>query len=137
MTTKLCLCGSSDTFPACCEPVLEDPAVAETPEALMRARYSAFCLKDIDFIFETTDSQTRGNFDMNANKEWAEKSTFLKLEVLRSEEQGNKGLVEFKAHFKMGDEPEQIHHEIAKFRQQGGQWYFRDGKLVEPPPAKK
>jgi uncharacterized protein YchJ len=44
--------------------------------------------------------------------------------------------VEFKAYFQVGQEPPQIHHEIAKFRQQGGQWYFRDGKLINAPAAK-
>jgi SEC-C motif-containing protein len=46
---------------------------------------------------------------------------------------GNKGMVEFKAHFKtLGQEP-QVHHELSKFRKQSGVWYFRDGKTLKSP----
>ncbi len=124
-----CHCGSSKEFSECCEPLLKGQREALTPEELMRSRYSAFVTKDMNYIFETTDPQTRTQFDMKANEEWAETAQFLKLEVLKSSQEGNKGVVEFKATFKAGSQPEQVHHEISKFRKQSGTWYFREGKV--------
>lgn len=101
----------------------------------MRSRYTAFCLKNMDYVLETTDPQTRLDFDPAANKEWAQNSEFTGLEVLTSKAEGNKGMVEFRAHFHTKGEEPQIHHEISKFRKQGGIWYFRDGKTIQPKPT--
>ena len=98
----------------------------------MRSRYTAFALNNIDYVVATTDPQTILSFDMEATKEWADTSEFFKLEVLRSSCEGNKGIVEFKAHFRLKDGTAQIHHEISKFRKQAGVWYFREGKLITP-----
>ncbi len=123
-----CPCGSGKKLEQCCEPLIEGQRQAESPEELMRSRYTAFCLKKMDYVAETTDPQVRYEFDMKANEEWANSSKFLKLEVLKSSQEGNKGMVEFKAWFKVGEGPEQLHHEVSKFRKQAGVWYFKDGK---------
>jgi SEC-C motif-containing protein len=125
-----CPCQSNQEFKDCCEPLLSGEREATTPEELMRSRYSAFTTKNIDYIAETTDPQTRTNFDMKANEDWANAAHFIKLEILKSSAEGNKGLVEFKATFQVGDEDPQVHHEISKFRKQGGVWYFREGKIL-------
>lgn len=96
----------------------------------MRSRYSAFCVKDLDYLIRTTDPQTRLDFDFEATRQWAESAQFSKLEVLRATQEGNKGLVEFKAHFATSGQPGQVHHEISKFRRQAGQWFFREGKMA-------
>ncbi len=103
----------------------------------MRSRYSAFAVKNLDYIFETTDPQARSDFDLPSTKEWAEQSRFVKLEVLNSTEDGNKGMVEFKAHFYDKENNLHIHHEHSKFRKQSGVWFFRDGRIVQPAPVKK
>lgn len=104
---------------------------AQTPEALMRSRYTAYALKNIDYIRATTDPQLYQTMDWKANQEWAEKSKFTKLEVLKSSDEGNKGTVEFKAYFSTADnENINIHHELSKFRKHGGKWFFRDGKVL-------
>lgn len=125
-----CPCQSNLEFKDCCEPLLSGDRDAQTPEELMRSRYSAFSTKNIEYIAETTDPQTRTNFDMKANEDWANAARFMSLEILKSSAEGNKGLVEFKATFQVGDEAPQVHHEISKFRKQGGVWYFREGKIL-------
>ena len=125
-----CPCGSQEKFSACCEPYLNGEAEAPTAEKLMRSRYTAFVKQNLDYIFETTDPQTRTNFNMKANEEWAKSSEFVSLEILRSSEEGNKGLVEFKASFKDPSGQMQAHHEISKFRKQAGVWFFREGKVM-------
>lgn len=131
MSTK-CPCGSGKSFEECCER-LHQGEPAQSPEQLMRARFSAFSIKNIDYVKETTDPQSLHEFDIDATKKWAETSEFFKLEIIRATDEGNKGIVEFKAHFREGGK-EHIHHEISKFRKQAGVWYFRDGRLVNPNP---
>ena len=95
----------------------------------MRSRYSAFALKHMKYVEDTTDPQTKVGFDMKANEDWAQAAQFQNLEILNTSQDGNKGMVEFKATFKIGDQEPQVHHEISKFRKQAGVWYFRDGKI--------
>ena len=99
----------------------------------MRSRYSAFCIKNLDYIVDTTDPQARAQMDLASTKEWMNGAEFKKLEVLAATDEGNKGTVEFKAHFTMNGIDE-IHHEVSKFRKQAGVWYFRDGRIIPPPP---
>lgn len=127
-----CPCDSGRPFNQCCKPLLDGESQAESPEQLMRSRYCAFHEKNLDYVIETTDPQALHEFDRKSTSDWMNGATFTKLEVLKSSTEGNKGIVEFKAHYRMADQDE-IHHEISKFRKQGGVWYFRDGRVVLPP----
>lgn len=124
-----CYCGKNKDFSQCCQLYLSNEVVPSTAEDLMRSRYSAFCTKNIDYVIATTDLQVRFEFDRAGNEAWAEKAQFEKLEVVTSEESGNKGIVEFKAYFKLGEE-NHIHHEVSTFRKTNGQWFFRAGRVV-------
>jgi len=121
-----CPCGGA-AFETCCGPFIEGDELPPTPEALMRSRYSAFARKNLDYIRQTTDPQTKHTFDWPAQDAWALNSEFTKLEVLSSSEDGNKGFVEFKATFMTNGETH-VHHEKSRFRKQAGEWFFRDGK---------
>jgi SEC-C motif-containing protein len=126
----MCYCHSQKKFSDCCQPYLEGES-AESPEILMRSRYSAYCLKNFDYLRETTDPQALGSIDHRANQEWAESVEFIKLEILKAEEEKNKGIVEFKATFKeIGKDEIHVHHEHSKFRKQQGLWYFREGRVI-------
>lgn len=96
----------------------------------MRSRYSAFAKNQMQYLKDTTDPQTLQDIDEEANQEWAERAKFLKLEILKAEEKGTKGTVEFKAFYSVDDE-EYIHHEVSLFRKQTGQWFFKSGKVKE------
>jgi SEC-C motif-containing protein len=132
-----CPCGTGKEIENCCQPFIDGEEFPTTPEQLMRSRYTAFCQQNMDYIEETTDPQTRGDYDMKANADWAKNSKFLKLEVLNSSQEGNKGTVEFKAWYRTGDGPEELHHELSKFRKQAGVWYFRDAKSKSSVTEKK
>lgn len=125
-----CPCGENKSFANCCELFISGLAQAESPEKLMRSRYSAYCEKNAEYLEKTTDPQTRAKSDFIEMRRWMDSVSFVKLEVLRSSEEGLKGVVEFKAHFKGADGVSSCHHEISKFRKQGGAWYFRDGKVI-------
>ncbi|QDK37164.1 YchJ family protein [Bdellovibrio sp. NC01] len=125
-----CPCGSQKDYKECCAPLHAGAAKAETAEALMRSRYSAFAKNQMQYLKDTTDPQTLQNIDEEANQEWADRAKFLKLEILKAEEKGTKGTVEFKAFYSVDDE-EYIHHEVSTFRKQNGEWFFKSGKVKE------
>jgi SEC-C motif-containing protein len=122
-----CYCGSGKEHAQCCKKYLDRLEPAPTAEALMRSRYCAFVLKDFEYLRETQDPQ---NFDPHlqaANEAWATAVEFQKLEVLKSEDAGNKATVEFKVTYQEKDE-QKVHHEISRFRKQAGRWYYREGR---------
>ena len=63
MTDTTCPCRLRDAAPlpysACCAPVLEAGKPAPTAQALMRARYRAFALGKIDFLYESLAPEAR------------------------------------------------------------------------------
>jgi len=52
-TKKLCPCGSGRVYRDCCMPFHRGAAEAPDAEALMRSRYSAFALKEAEYLWRT------------------------------------------------------------------------------------
>jgi SEC-C motif-containing protein len=133
-TISACPCGSGKKFDDCCGIFIEGTQQPETPEQLMRSRYTAFVMQDMEYVQKTTDPQTKFDFDFEANRSWAEESEFVGLKILKTSMDGNKGMVEFQAQFRSrageGSATVQTHHEISKFRKQAGVWYFREGRVL-------
>ena len=127
---SLCLCHSKKPYSECCEKILIERAHAKTPEALMRSRYVAFCQKNMAYLLKSTDPETRAAFNSAANLEWAESVTFSGLEILKSTQTGEQGVVEFKARY-IHNGQEHVHHENSTFRQIFGVWYFCSGQVFE------
>ena len=91
----------------------------------MRSRYTAYRKQNLDYLVQTTDPQRRMEIDWESTKKWMEESEFTKLEVQAHTSEGNKASVKFEATFRRGDEAPEVHAEDARFRKQGGIWYFR------------
>lgn len=51
--SKTCRCGSGVAYAECCRPFHRDERPAPTAEALMRSRYSAFALGEVDYLWKT------------------------------------------------------------------------------------
>ncbi len=98
-------------------------AKALTAEQLMRSRYSAFALQQIDYIVQTTALGQQTALDKDAIAEWSKQNQWLGLEVVNANEKLDKthAQVEFKAHYHDGQKA-QIHHEVSHFvyHQQNG-----------------
>lgn len=132
----LCPCGSGNSYSECCEQIISGVRAADTAEQLMRARYSAYVLAKMDFIFESTHPDHRQGYDHAGTKEWAETAEWQGLEIIgtkRGEADDSVGEVEFIARFtEKGDKRE--HHEAGQFKRKNGKWYFTEGRMIRPKP---
>ena len=146
---KPCLCGHNRPFAKCCGRFLTEGQLAKTPEQLMRSRYSAYALGGYgDYLLATWFSATAGELTAAA---LSEKSVDWRgLEVLSSEQHGDKATVEFKAHYLEIDSLEtdnqepnnqesssleahnsqlQTLHEISVFQRSAGRWLYVGGEV--------
>lgn len=125
-----CPCGSKLNYDACCGMYISGKALAPTAEALMRARYSAYVVHNIDFIEKTHSFD--GEVDEKSREEtrkWAEESKWLGLKILKTKDGGpndTEGLVEFIARYERHGRREE-HHENAAFKKVNGAWLFEEG----------
>lgn len=121
-----CPCGSGKTYAECCEQYISGKKLAPGPEELMRARYTAHVKEDIDFVVDTHNPASIDRLDRDSTEKWAKESEWLGLEIIRSETNGDEGIVEFIAKFKQ-DDTDFDHHEISNFVKADGEWFFDDG----------
>jgi len=132
----ICPCGSGAPYSECCEQIISGKQTADTAEQLMRARYSAYVLAKMDFIFESTHPDHREGYDHAGTKEWAETAEWQGLEIINTKKGGvddSLGEVEFIASFvEKGDKRE--HHEAGQFKRKDGHWYFTEGQMVRQKP---
>ena len=127
---KNCFCGKSLVYEDCCGVLHSDKRVAQTAEDLMRSRYSAFVLADVDYIMRTYAAETRPNGERDEIKRWAASVMWLGLQVISTQKgkAGDKeGRVKFKALY---SEAGKIHEmvEDSFFRFENGKWYYVDGR---------
>ncbi|MCJ0830666.1 YchJ family protein [Acinetobacter sp. NIPH1876] len=128
-SSQNCPCGQGQ-YAACCQPLHLKQQVAQTAEQLMRSRYSAFALQQIDYILQTTALGQQSALDRAAIADWSQSNQWLKLDVVQHQPKLDKthALVEFKAHYHDGTQAH-IHHEISHFVLHQQQWYFLDPTL--------
>ena len=77
--TMICPCRKSAatqlSYAECCQPYVEGKAKAPTAEALMRARYTAFAVGNIDYLFETVAPEQRHDMDRGSLEAWSKAQT--------------------------------------------------------------
>ncbi len=120
-----CYCGNPIPYSHCCQPWHQGGA-APTAEALMRSRYSAFVLKDSAYLQRSLHPSQRADEDSQTLAE-AFQTPWLGLQVLAA----GKDWVEFCAFYQTPQGLGQL-HEYSYFVQEGGQWFYRDGRFLPP-----
>lgn len=126
--TVICPCGSQNYFMQCCNLYLCEEKIPETPELLMRSRYSAYALANINYIQKTMCGKMLIDFNPEEAEEWAKKVNWRGLQVINSRmETPEKGYVEFVAHFIDAGKSRSI-HEISEFNLIDGHWFYVDGQ---------
>lgn len=122
-----CPCGSDKTYATCCALYLESNRNPPSPEALMRSRYTAYSLANIDYIKKTMRGKPLNGFNEEEARHWAREATWVGLRILKAEKASEKiGYVEFIAQFMEGDQINSI-HETSEFHCNEGIWFYVDG----------
>ena len=140
-----CPCRSVDQnklqYENCCGPFVEGKKKAPTAEALMRSRYSAYVVKNINYIDQTQVTVANEVFDKEEALKWAESSEWMGLEIRKTtkgEENDSTGTVEFVAHYKdKASGTELHHHETSLFQKQNGEWKFKEGQIHGGQPVRR
>ncbi|MFK8138456.1 MAG: YchJ family protein [Bdellovibrionales bacterium] len=127
-----CPCGTNNNYDSCCGKYIDKGVKAPTAEILMRSRYSAFVVENIDYLLETHDPRTRDELDINETKTWSKRADWQGLTVLEitdGDKNDTDGKVEFIASYNLDGE-EEHHHERAEFFKKGNVWFYKDGHVV-------
>ena len=119
--SQSCPCGSGKSYQQCCQPIHLGKA-ANNAEKLMRARYSAYALKNRDFILQSWAQEYRPKNLQLDNIQW------IRLKVLTFKESGtNQAEVHFIATWKEQGKAHKL-EENSLFEKRDGQWYYLYGK---------
>ena len=132
-----CPCGSRRHYADCCGPIV-DGAPAATAEALMRSRYSAYVNAEFDHIEATHAPEVKGDFNRSSAESMALDAKWMGLEIRDVTGGGpddQAGTVEFVTRFKRGGE-NYVHHELGRFRRDGGRWVYVDGDINPKPETR-
>ena len=122
-----CPCDPQKLYIDCCEPYLSGKVTPDTPEALMRSRYTAYTMANIAYIKQTMRGTAAVNFQEKEAERWAKKAIWIKLDVIKViQEMDGIGFVEFEAFFVEGARLKSI-HENSRFRREQGKWFYVDG----------
>jgi SEC-C motif-containing protein len=119
-----CPCGKDSSFAECCGRIHQNIKLAESAEQLMRSRYSAFVVKNIDFLYHSFHPNVRRFQSKKEIEKWAFTTKWMKLEICKA----SKFTVEFKAYYLDGNLQTHIHHEKSRFEELHGIWYYLEGK---------
>ena len=133
-----CPCHSGKVYGDCCGLIIGGDQKAPTAESLMRARYTAYAIDNVDFLFASSGDAIRAEFDAAGAHKWARNSVWTGMEVLDVQGGGiddNEGTVEFVAHYTVKHQPFS-HHERSLFKRVEGEWRFIDGELITPENQK-
>ncbi len=127
MTVSPCLCGSMKLMDECCLPFLSGIIQPETALNLMRSRYTAYCLRDGQYLQRTWHVSTRpAKLDFQGDDtEW------VRLDIVGQELGENSdtlGRVEFVALYRQGGQLKRL-HESSRFVKEEGEWFYVDGDI--------
>jgi SEC-C motif-containing protein len=127
-----CPCGSGKLYLQCCKPYIKGKELAPSPEALMRSRYTAYVLHEIDYIVDTCLPNAKINRE-NV-RDWSEKSKWLGLEIVSEQliDTGETGEVAFKATYERR-QLKYVHSEVAFFKKHENRWLYVSGKIISIP----
>lgn len=119
-----CPCGAGASYLVCCAPLHLGQRAAETPEQLMRSRYSAFVRGDAAYLLRSWAPETRpAALGDLGGRRW------LGLTVEASGYEGaDRGWVRFAARFTEGGREGAL-RETSRFRREDGRWLYVDGAI--------
>lgn len=127
---KLCPCGSNHSYNECCGLIHNSKREAATCLELMRSRYTAFAMANIDYLMRSHHSATRPEKESKNIQKWAKSVEWMGLVILKTEAGETKdeiGYVEFRALYIEAGKMQQI-HEKSFFQRDNRKWVYVSGE---------
>jgi SEC-C motif-containing protein len=93
--------------------------VASTAEALMRSRYVAYVVKNVEYIVRTTHPSVVTDDLAVSVRKWMRQTEWLKLHIISTTEDR----VEFVAEYLSATAPGR-HHECSVFKKYKDHWFY-------------
>ena len=118
-----CPCGSGESYEDCCGPIVRNERPADTAEELMRSRYTAYVLGDVDHLFRTWHPAERPD-DLSGLPQVDWRGLEI-LEVVDGGPADDTGVVEFRALHAGGELRER-----SRFVRRAGRWVYLDGDVT-------
>jgi SEC-C motif-containing protein len=125
---KNCFCGNALIFEECCQPVIDAKVAAKNAEVLMRSRFTAYAIKNYQYILETYSPATRIELTISQLVTSARDTQWLSLRVLAHSCNATTAKVEFKAFYQVRDSFYMM-HELSNFIHEMGRWWYTDGVM--------
>lgn len=127
-TTNLCPCCSAKSYQECCEPYHLWVKNAPTAEALMRSRYSAYAMRNAEYLIKTWHPKTLPK----RLDETISEAKWIELVIHRSWDSDidNEAFVDFTARYRNINGKAEKMHEISRFLKQGEHWFYIDGEFI-------
>lgn len=130
LINQFCPCKSGATYADCCEPYHKESILPTTAEQLMRSRYSAYALKLIDYLVNTTHKDKLKSSYRTKLLATIHDIEWTGLQIIKTSAGGasdKSGKVKFEAsYFENDSEGNMIEH--SRFKKVSGRWYYYDGK---------
>jgi len=121
-----CFCGSNEHFSNCCQPYLNQEKIPTNAEELMRSRYSAFNVGDVDYLINTLLPEKRQEDDKLQIQNTVDNTEWLGLKIITGPKR-QEDEVEFVAFFQEEENIIGQLHECSNFAQQDNKWFYIDG----------
>jgi len=127
-----CPCQSGHEYQNCCQPIIQQQS-AQTPEQLMRSRYTAFAINDSDYLQASWHPDNRPTqLSLDDATQWKN------LEILKAQpvseqidQATTEGWVTFRATFfepNIGSGQWQALEETSRFLRESGKWLYHSGE---------
>ncbi len=95
----------------------------------MRSRYSAYVLKNYDYVLQTYGAKQQLNLSVEELAHSAQEQKWVKLIIHHSDENSIPATVEFSAYFLIGNTLHEF-KEHSRFQQEQGQLKYIDGDIL-------
>lgn len=114
-----CPCGAT-SYAECCEPLHDGSKDAQTALELMRSRYAAYAVGNLNYVFRTWHPRTRPANLADDQLEWV--GLYI-IDVLRGSATDADGVVEFSARYRL-DGREGVLRERSRFERRRDRWVY-------------
>jgi SEC-C motif domain protein len=130
-----CPCGSNVFYVKCCKPFHDEAALPDNAQTLMRSRYCAYAIGNVDYIMKTTHPEN-SEYSEDTPK-WKEElkqfsgiTHFDGLRILEFIDGADKAYVSFNVSLRQNGEDASF-TEKSTFVKENGKWYYRQGDVLE------